>query len=69
MIATDPFGQVDRGDPIPGSSLFRNYCRQCGDAIRVALRDRLDRHCQCQACRHPGHRPRRHRRSKRSKTR
>ena len=50
-----PFAHVilspARGDPVPGSRLYRNRCCQCGDAIRVRLRDRLATDVQCDGCR------------------
>ena len=47
MSAKSPDG-LKRGDPIPGSRLFRNFCARCGEAIRVeeARRDRTDEGCR-----------------------
>ena len=46
-----------RGDPVPGSRLYRNRCAQCGDEIRVQLRDRLATNVPCDACRRLDRRP------------
>lgn len=61
MIVIDPFKQYARGDPIPGSALFRNYCQVCGDPIRVPASRREARNCECDGCRFMG----RHRRPRR----
>lgn len=37
------------GSPIVGSKLFRQYCRGCGEPIRVVEKDRL-RPGVCQDC-------------------
>jgi hypothetical protein len=46
-----------RGDAVPGSTLYRNRCCQCGEPIRVQLRDRLSTRVECDACRRLGRRP------------
>jgi len=42
-----------RGDPIPGSKLFRDFCSSCKEAIRVS-KDDLKKHANyCSDCRSP----------------
>lgn len=40
----------ERGTPIPGSSLFRNFCSDCGTAIRVIQEHRNDKDQACSEC-------------------
>jgi hypothetical protein len=39
----------DRGQPIAGSKLFREYCAECGDPMRVA-HDQVGKKPVCEAC-------------------
>ena len=36
-----------RGDPIPGSILYRDFCRECGEPMRVDLTTARKKHSPC----------------------
>lgn len=40
---------IPAGQQIPGSSLFRDYCRRCGEAMRVP-ESGLDKINYCEGC-------------------
>ena len=40
-----------RGDLIPGSRFYRNFCSMCGEPMRVFSQDRLDENVLCLDCR------------------
>jgi predicted RNA-binding Zn-ribbon protein involved in translation (DUF1610 family) len=43
----------DRGEQIPGSSYFRNYCCLCGERLRVTKDRRLAKTIMCNDCNPP----------------
>lgn len=47
---TQPDDQSDRGEPIPGSNLFREYCAQCQEPLRVP-RSQVGKAPVCDNCR------------------
>ena len=48
--ATSPTGdKPDRGNQITGSKLFREYCAECGEPMRVT-REQIGTHPRCEDC-------------------
>ena len=43
--------ETARGDAIPDSTLFRNFCCECRSPIRVPASARHSRACRCDGCR------------------
>ncbi|REJ88386.1 MAG: hypothetical protein DWQ34_22645 [Planctomycetota bacterium] len=41
--------RADRGEAIPGSEYVREYCSECGEAMRV-LPSKVGAHCICEDC-------------------
>lgn len=39
-------------EPIPGSKYFRNYCRSCGEPVRVVKKMAISNFAHCADC-HP----------------
>lgn len=39
-----------RGSPIPNSRMFRDWCRACGEAIRMSAPQNCDGNNRCDEC-------------------